>query len=433
MSMTRTIITPFASSLRRPRRSVLAVGAIASLALAACGTDGSNGNDEQSQTARGPITFAMGKNDTDKIRPIIEAWNKTHPDEKVNLRELAGDADAQRNTLIQALDAGTSDIDVMALDVVWTAQFAANGWLAPLEGKLEVDTSELLKAPVQSATYAGKLYALPQNTNGQLLYRNTDLVAKAPKKWADIISACNALGGANCLTTQLKQYEGLTANTAGFMAGWGGGVTDSSGNVTVTSPESRAGLKALVKAYNDGIITSSSIGSDEESTNLAFTNGQTAMAVNWPYMYHNAQKAGSAVKGKVAVSPIVGKDGVGVSTLGGYNNGININSKYKATAKEFIEFIIDEENQRQFAEQSFPPVLASIYDDKSLQRKLPYLSALKVSLENAKPRPASPTYDALSKAIQDNAYAALTSGKSVESATEDMAKAIANTQATPAS
>lgn len=152
------------------------------------------------------------------------------------------------------------------------------------------------------------------------------------------------------------------------------------------------------------------------------------MAINWPYMYENSEADGSAVKGKVEVSPLVGKDGVGVSTLGGYNNGINVNSEHKATALEFMEFITNEENQRSFAEASFPPVRSSIYDEADIQEKFPYMEALKVSLENAQPRPASPTYDALSKAVQDNAYAALTSGKSVEDATKDMEAAIRNTQ-----
>ena len=153
---------------------------------------------------------------------------------------------------------------------------------------------------------------------------------------------------------------------------------------------------------------------------MAFTEGKTAFAVNWPYMYSNAVDAGVDVE----VQAPLGKDGVGVSTLGGYNNGININSKNKGTALDFMKFIINEDNQKSFAEQSFPPVLASIYDDPQLQQEFPYLPALKESLENAAPRPVSPFYSAISKAIQDNAYAALTDGKSVDDATADMKAAI---------
>ena len=390
--------------------------------LVACSSDDdSSGGDSESNTSRGPITYAMGKNDTDKVQPIIDKWNAEHPDEKVTLKELAGEADAQRDTLVQSLQADSSDYDVMALDVIWTAQFAANGWLAPLTGDLETSTDGILDAPVESATYNDTLYALPQNTNGQLLFRNTELADKAPEKFEDIASACEAIkDDASCLTTQLKQYEGLTVNTAGFIEGWGGSILDDEGNVAVDSDEAKEGLQALVDAYEDGTISKDSAATTEEETNLAFTEGKTAFAINWPYMYTNAEEAGV----KFEVQPLVGKDGVGVSTLGGYNNGININSEHKATALDFMKFIINEENQKSFAEASFPPVLASIYDDESLVEEFPYLPALKESLENAAPRPVSPFYTAISKAVQDNAYAALTADKSVDDATKDMKAAI---------
>ncbi|APB10463.1 ABC transporter substrate-binding protein [Corynebacterium pseudotuberculosis] len=407
--------------------SLAATALFASAALAGCSSD-SSAPAPQNTDGRGPITFAMGKNDTDKVIPIIEKWNSSHPEEKVTLKELAGEADDQRETRVQSLQAGNSDYDVMALDVVWTADFAANQWLAPLKDDLKVDTSGLLKATVESATYNGTLYALPQNTNGQLLFRNTEIVPEAPATWKDLTASCEAAKAkhVDCLTTQLKQYEGLTVNTAGFIEGWGGYILDNSGAPAVDSEDSKAGVQALVDAYKDGSISKNSISATEEETNLAFVAGETAYAINWPYMYTNAAEATSAVKGKFEVSPLVGKDGVGVSTLGGYNNGINVNSKNKATARDFIKFIVNEDNQKSFADNSFPPVLASIYDDESLVAKYPYLPALKKSLENAAPRPVSPFYPAISKAIQDNAYAALKGDKNVEEATKDMRAAIQN-------
>lgn len=422
--------------------AALCAAALASATLVACSNDAENTDTTEVATAtetntatetaaktsptgeeRGPITFAMGRNDTDKIIPIIEAWNAEHPDEQVTLKELAGEADDQRDTLVQSLQASNDDYDVMALDVVWTADFAANQWLEPLEGDYAVDTSKLLQSTVDSATYNGTLYALPQNTNGQLLFRNTDVIAEAPDTFADIKSACEAIE-TDCLTTQLKQYEGLTVNTLGFIHGWGGEVIDEAGEPTVESAEAKAGLQALVDAYADGTIAAGSTAATEEETNLAFTEGTTAFAINWPYMYSNSVEAGLNFE----VQPLVGENGVGASTLGGYNNGINKFSKHKATARDFIEFIISEENQLAFAEASFPPVLASIYDDADLIKEHPYLPALKESLENAKPRPVSPFYPAISKAIQDNAYAALTAGKSVDDAAKDMTAAIKQAQ-----
>src|SRR5699024_9374870 len=210
---------------RKTGVSLAATSLIAAIALAGCSNDTSSNDagstdtgttDTEATTSasgeegRGQITFAMGKNDTDKIIPVIEKWNEENPDQEVTLNELAGEADAQRETLVQSLQAGNSDYDVMALDVIWTADFAANQWLAPLEGELEVDTSGLLESTVESATYMDTLYALPQNTNGQLLYRNTEIIPEAPENWADLVESCTLAEEAqvDCLTTQLKQYEG---------------------------------------------------------------------------------------------------------------------------------------------------------------------------------------------------------------------------------
>lgn len=415
---------------RKMFRAVAATTLVGGLFLASCSSDNSSSAPATDSKAsegtadRGPITFAMGKNDTDKIIPIIEKWNAEHPDEKVELKELAGEADAQRETLVQSLQAKKDDYDVMALDVVWTAEFAANQWIAPLTGDLKVDTSVLLQPTVDSATYKDTLYALPQNTNGQLLFRNTELAPNAPEKWQDLVDACGEVKDKDCLLLQLKQYEGLTVNTTDFMEGWGGSVLDGE-EITVDSPDSQAGLRALVDGYKDGVIAKSATATTEEETNLAFVAGDTAFAINWPYMYDNAVES-EATNGKFEVQPLVGKDGVGTSTLGGYNNAININSKHKATALDFMKFIVNKENQTSFAEAAFPPVLASIYDDNALVEKFPYLPALKTSLENAAPRPVSPFYPAISKAIQDNAYAAITGDKSVEDATKDMKAAIKN-------
>jgi multiple sugar transport system substrate-binding protein len=69
-------------------------------------------------------------------------------------------------------------------------------------------------------------------------------------------------------------------------------------------------------------------------------------------------------------------------------------------------------------------VLASLYDDPALIKKLAYLPTLKTSIENAVPRPVTPFYPAVTKAVQDNAYAAIKGDKSVQQSLTDMQAAI---------
>lgn len=418
----------------RLKQRVLAVAAVGMAALLTVSGCSHNAYEDAARAAkmhlseRGPITFAMGKNDIAKLRPVVDRWNAQNPNEQVTLHELAGEADSQRDTLVQALQARSAEFDVMALDVIDTASFAAHHWLQPLTGEMAIDMTKLLPATVESATYAGTVYAVPQNTNGQLLFYRSDLLDEAPTTWAELVDDCQIARREkiDCLVTQLKQYEGLTVNSSIFINGWGGQIVGPDGfTPTVDSDAARDGLHTLVSAYQEGIIAKRALAFTEEQTNLAFVQGEALFAINWPYMFDNASNSeDSKVKGKFGVAPLVGKDRVGASTLGGYNNAINVYSEHKATARDFIAFITNRENQLSFAENSFPPVLTSIYDDKKLIRDHPYLPALKRVLENAVPRPVSPYYPAISKAIQDNVYAALQGNKTVAEATEDMTTAI---------
>lgn len=408
-----------------------AAASIVAVVSAGCTNGGGEESDEQAEAGAsgvGPITFAMGSNDTDKLRPVIEQWNAENPDQEVTLRELPAEQDGQRDTLTQSLQTESGEYDVFALDVTDTAYFAANGWLQPIEGDTEVDTSGLIEAAVDSATYNGTLYGIPQNTNAQLLYYRTDLQPEAPANWEALVGSCEAAEGADvdCLQTQLSLYEGLTVAATQFIHSWGGQVVGEDGQTPeLDTDQAREGLTALVDAYQNGVIPPQTDAFTEEETAQAFLAGETMYSYNWPYMYESGQSdPTSQVQGRFEVAPIVGQDGAGRSTLGGYNNAINVFSENKATAQAFLEFVISEDVQMSFAEQSFPPVLSSIYDDEALQQEFPYMPALKAALENAEPRPVTPYYPAVSKAIQDNTFAALRGEKNVEQALTDMSAAI---------
>ena len=73
---------------------------------------------------------------------------------------------------------------------------------------------------------------------------------------------------------------------------------------------------------------------------------------------------------------------------------------------------------------SLAPALEKLYDDTELVQQLPYLTTLKTSIENAVPRPVTPFYPAVTKAIQDNAYAAIKGEKAVDAAVSDMQSAM---------
>ncbi|GAB2758416.1 ABC transporter substrate-binding protein [Sinomonas atrocyanea] len=415
--------------------SPLAAASVLVLALSACsggssGGGGSTGGGDAANNldGRGPITYVQGKDNSNVVRPLIDKWNAAHPDQKVTFKEQSDQADQQHDDLVQHFQAKDQNYDVVDVDVVWTAEFAAKGWLQPLKDKMAMDTTGMLPATVKTATYNGTLYATPQSSDGGLLYYRKDLVPNPPKTWDEMMSMCSIAKQNNigCYAGQFAQYEGLTVNTAEAINSFGGKIVDDSGKAVVNSPEAKTGLSKLVDAYKNGNIPQDAITYQEEQGRTAFENGKLLFLRNWPYVYNLAKTDGSStVKDKFGVAPLPGKDGPGASSLGGHNAAISVYSQHKATALDFLKFIASSDTQKFYATQgSLAPVLSSLYTDPQLTAKLPYLPTLLTSIQNAVPRPVTPYYPGVTKAIQDNAYAALKGSKSVDQALTDMQSAI---------
>lgn len=419
---------------KRSRRAhaVLAAAAAMALTTAGCSGGSSSGNDSAAQGAnsRGPITFVTGKDNSNVWPSTIEKWNAAHPNEKVTLKEQSDKADQQHDDIVQHMQAKDPSYDIVTVDVVWTAEFAAKGWLVPLKDQYQLDTSRLLKPTVNAATYNGTLYAAPFASDGGMLYYRKDLVPTPPKTLDEMWGMCSIAKKNNmgCYAGQFAKYEGLTVNAAEAINTAGGKIVDDQGKPTVDSPEARKGLQMLADHYKNGDIPKEAITFQEEQGREAFQTGKLLFLRNWPYVYNLAKTDGSSVvKDKFGVAPLPGLSGPGASSLGGHSEGISTYSKHKATAFDFLKFIEDDAQQKFFMEKgSLAPVVASIYDDQSLVAKSPYLPTLKTSIENAVPRPVTPYYPAVTTAIEDNAYAAIKGEKPVDQAIKDMQSAIAS-------
>ncbi|MGO4585265.1 ABC transporter substrate-binding protein [Arthrobacter sp. 2RAF6] len=411
-----------------------AVAGVLAMSLSACGGGGggstasSGGDAAANLDGRGPITYVQGKDNSNVVRPLVDKWNAAHPDQKVTFKEQSDQADQQHDDLVQNFQAKNVNYDVVDVDVIWTAEFAAKGWLQPLTDKMSIDTSKMLPATVKTATYNNTLFAAPQTSDGGILYYRKDLVPTPPKTWDEMMSMCSIAksNGIDCYAGQMAKYEGLTVNAAEAINSAGGTIVGDDGKSTVTSAAAKAGLNNLVTAYKNGNIPTQGVTYQEEQGRQSFEDGKLLFLRNWPYVYNLAKTDGSSkVKDTFGMAPLPGKSGPGASSLGGHNLAVSVYSAHKATAKDFLTFMTSEETEKFYATQgSLAPVLGSLYDDPTLVQQLPYLPVLKTSIQNAVPRPVTPFYPAVTKAIQDNAYAAIKGDKSVDQAMTDMDTAI---------
>lgn len=110
--------------------------------------------------------------------PLLDGWNRTHPGEKVTLVELPDSADETHAQMTTDLRGGDrSRFDVLNIDVAWTSEFAAAGWISPLPRE-RYPLGGFLPPVVNTATYDGRLYAVPYVTNAGLLLYRKDVLAK---------------------------------------------------------------------------------------------------------------------------------------------------------------------------------------------------------------------------------------------------------------
>ena len=413
----------------RPARRVL-IAAISLGALLVAAACGGGGDDPGSGTAtdaaadltkQGPIQVWQGKDQPGYFPKLVKRFNDSHPQGQVEFKELPDSADAQRAQMIQNTQIKNPQMAVLSVDVVWTAEFAAKGYIEELP-KDQFPTDTFLPATVASATYFNKLYAYPSTSDGGLLYYRKDLLDKysveVPKTFDEMKAACEKIQAGendsklNCFAGQYNKYEGLTVNFAEAVNGAGGVIVGDDGKPNVATPEAIKGLSTLAEWFKDGTIPKGAITWQEDQGRQAFGNATLIFHRNWGGTYSQLAKTdgSSKVVGKFATAPLPGiaGPGTGVSSLGGHNYALAKNAENKGTAIDFIKFMASPEVQKDKAlNVSSSPTIAALYTDADLQKKFPVYPTLIKSIESAKPRPIAVEYGDVTLAIQDAAYGAL--------------------------
>ena len=412
-----------------PGIAILAAGL---MLLAGCTADGaSSSGSAPSTNGIGPITFAIGKDNSGWLQGVITGWNQGHPSQKVTLLLLPQASNGQLAQLVANLQAKSDLYDVIGMDVIWTAEFASNGWIIPLP-QSQFPLGDFLKPAVDTARYQGRLYAVPDYSNADLLYYRKDILAKAgkqpPKTWAQLQQLAETVApeyGLYGYAGTFAPYEGLTVNFAAAVQSAGGSILSPEGTkVTVNSAKALQGLEFLVNGFRQGWIPRVALSYEEESAQNAFASGKFLFLDNWPDVYAALSVPGpqNKVYGKFGIAALPGPDGMGSGSLGGANLAISAYSQHQRTALDFIKYMTNLTNERQMLEKgSFPPVWTRLYTDKSLIRSYPYLPVLEQAINSARPRPAITNYDQASLAISSTVYEALTQQKQPQQALTEMA------------
>ena len=430
---------PRASVGGMSRRGFLRAGGSALAGAALLGTGalaGCGGSGSQNSSGATEFTFSFGPDNSGSLEEIVRRFNQKFQGRyRANYRVMAADTGQYFNQVKTEFQAGGGGIDLIGGDVVWPAQFAANGWIEDLSDRFtQEDREAFLPAPVESCTYEGAVYGVPWFTDAGMLYYRKDLLERAgfsgpPETWEELKEQATKITGESeaedGFVFQAAEYEGGTVNGLEYIWTHGGDVIDPEDpeKVVIDASGAVAGLATERGMVESGVAPQAVSTYAEQESQAAFLGGRAVFCRNWPYMYALAGQEGQSSIGPdqvgVASLPVAAGQDRSFSGLGGWNFYLNAASsdEEKEAAYEFAKFATSPEQQRYRAlNGSFLPTLQDLYDDQEIVEKVPVIKLGESAIKNARPRPLSPYYSDMSLAMAEQFNACVKGTKSPEEA-----------------
>ena len=395
------------------------------LSLAACGsktadapTTDAPAADATAPTEKITIKFAAQGDSTPATQKSIDDFNASQDKYVVEWADMSNDSGAMKDSLKTSLSAGSADYDVISMDVCWAGEFAAAGYITPIDEMMKtagLKVSDFNAGSMSAGTYNAKTYALPFFPDLGVLFFRKDIVSEEDAAklvagnytYADMLDMATKYKGQGGTTEgymfQAKQGECLVCNTAEFTAGW-------------TDIEN--GLKAF-KALTDSAATPADILNYAEGETEAFMNGTAVFARNWPYM--NGCDT-TLTADQIGYAPLPGG-----SCVGGWLLGINKNSANPEGAFEFMKFLATEGQVVQATTGGHLPGYNATLEDSSVLAANAMLTdaGFKAALATTVSRPVSANYAAASDAIMTSVHAYLAGDAELAATVEAVQAALA--------
>lgn len=321
--------------MKKRMLSILVAAAMVGTMLTGCGTK--NGN-KQTKGEKDSITVLVesGSPAEALAKETAEAFeDETGCKVVVDAVAYTGMYD-KLSTEIRAKQAAH---DVACMDFVWLAAFADA--IEPLNN---VDTSDFLPTLQESGTIGGNLLGYPMWVNAKVLIYRKDLIPeeKVPKTWEEYQALAKELATDEMSgTTVFGSGSDAVCSFLDFacQAGAKGLVFDQDGNVNITDQAYVDALNFMVENAKADYTPSDSLATAATESQELFTNGKTAMQLNWSHQYPAAVEALGA--DKVGVAPMIaGSAGIGATT-GPWYECVMKSSENKEMAQKYVEFMYD--------------------------------------------------------------------------------------------
>lgn len=407
--------------------------------ISACSNNNDNSSGNEGEDGAVTIHMAVFENDPGgQMEAARQRFNEEHANIQLEFTPMSNDASQMHDQTVTQLSAGSDNLDIVNMDVVWTAEFAESGWLLPLDEMFTEDMqSNYIARQVDSVKYNDQTWAVPWFNDLHPLWYRSDLLEKygydVPETYEEAVEIAQHIQeeeGIQGFTMHWGRSEQLIVSFTEFLHANNGDFFDEDGNVTVNSPEAVEALQFMVDMMNEyEVVSPSAVGnSTPEDSRIPFTQGQALFNPNWGYVYSINQADDSAVKDKTWVaSNFMFEGGQKANSVGGWNFAISSSSNHPEEAWEVIKWFTSVENQKEMLiNGGYAGTQLEIYSDEEVIKAAPYLEEYTKVFEDASVRPSHPQYSKLSDIAQSHIHQALSGDLSPQEALDGLAEELEN-------
>lgn len=256
-------------------RATVVIAAFAFAVLGACAPRTSTVKTTSGATV---LNWYLPPDRFDAAAMARECSAQSDGDYSLKVHTLPADADDRQAVLVRRLSAKDPSIDLIGLDDMFTAEFAAAQLLAPVPDELEAEYSDgIFAKALAAASYDGALVAAPWWFDPQLLwYRGTvaeraGLDMSKPVSWDQLIEGASQVG----VSVEIDDFSGrgVADWVSALVTDAGGQVVAGSGRHATVGLAGDAGAAAAstVQFYQE---SAHGIGpSDRAAARFATANG----------------------------------------------------------------------------------------------------------------------------------------------------------------
>jgi multiple sugar transport system substrate-binding protein len=414
-------------TIQLTRRMLSRLGLAAGLALAGTAL-------AQAQTTL--RIFTGGQQRPDVMRQIVDGYMQRNPNVKVEVEVGGATSEQQQQYLNTVLASKDSALDLILIDVIRPAQWAAAQWAEPLDSYLGAEKDAVMARYLPAYRAAnivnGKVIALPYFADAQFLYYRKDLLEKhgvaPPKTWDELKAGAQKILAAEN-APNLRGFETAGAPIEGTVCTylvpmWGAGedlTKDGKLNLSGDAAKKPFQLWADLKEAKVTPPNLAEIPTDRIRQNLQA--GNLIFGMTWGYVWNRAQNdADSTVKDKIGVVPLPGFTADRQSTcIGGWQVAVSAFSKNKAEAAKLARYLSSPEVSKQQAVlASHLPVFPEVYNDADVLKANPWFAQALPVVQAARSRPVTPRYTEVSEIMRTNMNAFLAGTKTADQALGDM-------------